>query len=248
MARLLGIPLVIHEQNAIPGLANRLLAPLASRVLEAFPHSFPAQRGAIAVGNPVRREILQVAGPEQRFEVRTGHPRLLILGGSLGAQVLNERVASGVAASGLTIEVRHQAGRGKLQAAQAAYAAAGVEAEVSEFIEDMAAAYEWADLVICRAGALTVSELAAAGVASILVPYPHAVDDHQRHNALFLAKQHAAVLLLQDELNAPALGLLLQGLLAGVDRVREMALAAKRQGVPDAAQRVADICEEVMGR
>lgn len=247
VARLLRLPLVIHEQNAIPGLTNRWLAGLATRVLQAFPGSFPAARRAETVGNPVRSEIGALAEPGQRFERRTGPCRLLVLGGSLGAAALNERLPQTLAqlATEVRPRVRHQAGRGKLEATRTAYDAASVEAEVSEFLDDMAGAYAWADLVVCRAGALTVSELAAAGVGSILVPFPFAVDDHQTRNAHYLSDAGAAVLIQQTELEAPRLAELLADLCVDRARLLAMAEAARHLAVPDAARRVADICEEV---
>jgi UDP-N-acetylglucosamine--N-acetylmuramyl-(pentapeptide) pyrophosphoryl-undecaprenol N-acetylglucosamine transferase len=250
VSRLLGYPLVIHEQNAIPGLTNRWLAHLATRVLEAFPGSFAATRSAVAVGNPVRREIVAVPAPEVRLAGRAGPARLLVVGGSLGAQVLNETLPPALAGLPEAARplVRHQAGRGKAEAAEQAYRAAGVAATVSEFVDDMAEAYAWADLLVCRAGALTVSELAAAGVPAVLVPYPHAVDDHQTRNAAYLADAGAALLLPQPSLTAQRLAELLATL--GGDRARllGMAQAARRLARPDAAQRVADACEEASHR
>lgn len=245
MARLLGVPLVIHEQNAAPGLTNRWLARIATRVLAAFPGAFPSPDAV--TGNPVRAEIVAVPPPAERFEGRTGPLRVLVMGGSLGAQALNERVPEALALlpRPLVPEVRHQAGRGKAESARAAYDAAGVDAIVGEFIEDVAEALGWADLVICRAGALTVSELAAVGVASVLVPYPYAVDDHQSANARVLSDAGAAVLMQQRDLTAQSLA----DWLAGRDRndLQAMAERARACAVPDATDRVADICEEVMG-
>jgi len=248
-ARLLGIPLVIHEQNALPGLTNRLLARLASRVLEAFPGSFGRRPGVLAVGNPVRPEIAALRDPSARFAGREGPLRLLVLGGSLGAQALNETVPAALARlpPGLPRpQVRHQAGRGKADATVAAYANLGVTAEVVPFIADMAEAYAWADLVICRAGALTVAELAAAGVGAILIPYPHAVDDHQTHNAAFLVQAGAAQRLPQPELTPERLAELLAGLCNGRGRVRAMAFAARSLARPEATETVARICEEAL--
>lgn len=249
MSRLLGLPLVIHEQNAVPGLTNRWLARVATRVLEAFPGSFPRKAGARAVGNPVRAEIAGLAPPEERLPGRTGPVHLLVVGGSLGAEALNVTLPVALARVPAAVrpQVRHQAGRGKTEVAQAAYRAAGVVAEVREFLDDMAGAYAWADLVVCRSGALTVSELAAAGVGSILVPYPHAVDDHQTRNAAFLADAGAAVLLPQPQLSAEHLAGLLEALVTDRPRLLAMAQAARAQGRPDATTRVADCCEEVLG-
>lgn len=249
MAWLTRIPLVIHEQNAVPGLTNRWLARLADRVLEAFPGSFGPARRAQLTGNPVRPEISALAAPEERLSGRAGAVRLLVLGGSLGAQALNESLPAALArvAPEDRPEVRHQAGRGKDEATRAAYAAAGVAAEVTPFLEEMAAAYGWADLVICRAGALTVAELAAAGIGAILVPYPHAVDDHQTRNAGYLVDGGAALLLPQAELTPERLADLLRPLLQDRPRLLEMARRARRLALPQATARVADACQEVLG-
>jgi UDP-N-acetylglucosamine--N-acetylmuramyl-(pentapeptide) pyrophosphoryl-undecaprenol N-acetylglucosamine transferase len=250
VARLLGMPLVIHEQNAIPGLTNRWLARVATRVLQAFPDTFPGGSRAATVGNPVRAEIVALPRPEQRYADRSGPGRLLVIGGSLGARALNDAVPAALSTLPAAARplVRHQAGRGKAEATEAAYRAAGVVADVSEYLIDMAGAYGWADLVVCRAGALTVSELAAAGVPAVLVPYPFAVDDHQTRNARFLAEAGAGVLLPQTELTAERLGRVLTELIGDPAGLRRMAEAARRLARPDAARRVADACEEVAGR
>lgn len=247
MARLLGIPLVIHEQNRVPGLTNQWLSRVATRVFEAFPGSFPARRGAVACGNPVRPEIAALPPPAERMADRAGPRRLLVLGGSLGAKVLNETVAPAVAAlpAELRPQIRHQAGERTLAVAETAYAQAGVAAEVVPFIDDMAAAYAWADLVVCRAGALTVSELAAAGAGSVLVPYPHAVDDHQTGNARYLVEAGAARLLPQTGLNPRSLAAVLAELLADPARLLALAEAARGRAAPDAAERIAAACWEV---
>ncbi|KGA02813.1 UDP-diphospho-muramoylpentapeptide beta-N- acetylglucosaminyltransferase [Cobetia amphilecti] len=208
-ARLEGIPLIIHEQNAIAGLTNKVLARMATRVYAAFPGAFPPALGAQVVGNPVRDEIADVGAAERVIET-AGESRalhLLVMGGSLGAQALNETLAPALALlpEASRPVVRHQAGRDKQEATLAAYQAAGVTAEVSEFIGDMAEAYAWADLVVCRAGALTVAELAAAGRPAVLVPFPHAVDDHQTVNAAVLVKADAARLIPQNTLTAERL-------------------------------------------
>jgi len=244
-SRLRGIPLVIHEQNTIPGMANRWLAKFASRVLEAFPGSFPARIGAVATGNPVRRELLDLPPPQVRLTDREGPARVLVLGGSLGALALNEQVPAALARTELPLEIRHQAGRNKAEVARARYREAGLEARVTEFIDDMAKAYEWADLVICRAGAITVSELAVVGVASVLVPYPHAVDDHQTRNAAFLVEGGAARLVPQSELEPETTGKMLRGLLSDRGRLLEMAKRARALGRPDATEAVAGHCMEV---
>ncbi len=245
-ARLLGRPLCIHEQNAIAGMTNRWLSRIANRVFTAFPDSFPAERARIT-GNPVRPEIAALPAPAERLTGRSGPLRLLVVGGSLGAQALNETLPQALVmlAPEQRPEVRHQVGSRNIEQARAAYAAAGVEAELLPFIDDMAAAYAWADLVLCRSGALTVSELAAAGIASILVPYPHAVDDHQTHNAGFLVDAGAALLVSQSQLDAGRLADMLKSL--GGDRARllHMAEAARGLARPAAAAEVADLCLEV---
>ncbi|MFZ0788453.1 MAG: undecaprenyldiphospho-muramoylpentapeptide beta-N-acetylglucosaminyltransferase [Chromatiaceae bacterium] len=246
-ARALGLPLVIHEQNRIPGMTNQWLARIATRVFEAFPGSFSAARRAIATGNPVRRSIAELPAPAERFAARSGRPRLLVVGGSLGAKVLNETLAPALALlpEAQRPEVRHQAGQQTLETARSAYADAGVAAEVTPFIADMAEAYAWADLVVCRAGALTVSELAAAGVGSILVPFPYAVDDHQVGNARYLADVGAARLVLQRDLTAAGLAAQLGSLLADRAALLQMAEAARARAHPDAAERIAAACWEL---
>jgi len=243
-ARALGLPLVIHEQNFVPGMTNQWLAPVANRVFEAFPGSFAVGRRAIATGNPVRRSILDLPEPRARFAAREGAPRLLILGGSLGAKALNETVPLAVAglAAGMRPEIRHQAGERTLETAREAYRSAGVEADVVPFIRDMAEAYAWADLVVCRSGALTVSELAAAGVPSVLVPYPFAVDDHQVGNARYLADAGAARLIIQRDLTAAGLTAQLAELLGDRSLLLGMAETARRLAQPDAAERIAATC------
>ncbi len=248
MARLLGIPLIVHEQNAIPGLTNRWLARIASRVLEAFPGSFSAA-DATAVGNPVRPEIAALPAPRERVAGHGATPRLLVLGGSQGARALNEILPQALALLDpeQRPEVRHQTGRGKAEMTAAAYEQADLAATVVPFIADMAEAYGWADLVVCRAGALTISELAAAGVASVLVPFPFAVDDHQTRNADFLTASGAARLLPEAEMSVQGLAQLLRELLTDRETLLTMAAAARGCAQDGAAARVADICEEVMG-
>ena len=246
-ARLLGKPLVIHEQNAVPGLTNRLLARIATRVLEAFPCSFPASRRARHTGNPVREEVVELPAPEQRLTGRSGPLRLLVLGGSQGARVLNEVVPAAIAglADPAIVEVRHQTGEAYLEDTRERYHRAGIAAEPVAFIEDVAGAYGWADLVVCRAGALTISELAVAGVASVLVPFPYAVDDHQTRNGLHLANAQAAVLIDQSDLNATRLGSLLAEFHGARERLLRMAVAARRLGIPTATRQVSDCCLEL---
>jgi UDP-N-acetylglucosamine--N-acetylmuramyl-(pentapeptide) pyrophosphoryl-undecaprenol N-acetylglucosamine transferase len=244
VARLLGIPLIIHEQNQVPGLTNQWLSRIARRVFQAFPDSFPASRGAETCGNPVRPEICALSAPAERLGQRQGPSRLLVVGGSLGAQALNEQVATAVALMPSVARplIRHQAGERNLEVARQAYARAGVEAEVTPFIRDMAEAYGWADLVICRAGALTVSELAAAGLGAILVPYPYAVDDHQTANAAYLSASGGAEILPQNQLTAARLSAILTRLLGDRPRLLAMAEAARARAEPDAAGRIVAAC------
>ncbi|WP_404839563.1 undecaprenyldiphospho-muramoylpentapeptide beta-N-acetylglucosaminyltransferase [Aeromonas media] len=242
-AWLSGIPLLLHEQNAAAGLTNKLLARLAKRVLMAFPGAFAPSARTAVVGNPVRPEVVALPDPQLRS---SSEPlRLLIVGGSLGARVLNEQVPPAVASAGVPIEVRHQCGKGNRETVAQAYAEQGVEAEVSEFIKDMADAYAWADLVVCRAGALTVSEVAAAGVAAIFVPLPHAVDDHQTRNALTLVDGGAAEFLPQSELTPASLAARLSWLAGRRETLLNMAQAARRVAIIDAAERVADECKRL---
>jgi UDP-N-acetylglucosamine--N-acetylmuramyl-(pentapeptide) pyrophosphoryl-undecaprenol N-acetylglucosamine transferase len=242
MASLLARPLAVHEQNAIAGLTNRVLARLADKAMTAFPEALP---GAEWTGNPVRREIAAIAPPEERFAGRGGPLRLLVVGGSLGAQALNECVPQALARLEPRPLVVHQSGEKHLEALRASYRAAGVEGELVAFIDDMARRYAEADLVLCRAGAITVAELSAVGVASVLVPFPHAVDDHQSANARFLSERGAALLLPQAELAPEKLAATLRAL----DRPRllEMARRARGLGKPDAARLVAARCMEIAG-
>lgn len=238
-------PVVIHEQNAVAGLTNRLLARIAKRVLEAFPSSFPGSIRAERVGNPVRREITSLAPPEQRFATRTGPLRVLVIGGSQGAAKLNAAVPAALAMIDAPSrpQVLHQAGERHIASARESYQKHGVNAEVRPFIDDMAAAYGWADLVICRSGALTVSELAAAGVPALFVPFAAAVDDHQTRNAKFLVDAHAGLLIAERELTPLRLANELQALLAGGrPRLLEMASKARALAITDADVRLADAC------
>lgn len=250
MTWLLRKPLVIHEQNAVAGLTNRLLARVAGRVIEAFPGTFPENRQALATGNPVRASIAALPAPDLRLGGREGPLRLLVVGGSLGATALNETVPAALALlePSERPEVWHQTGRRNLDDANWHYNKKQVSGRVDPFIDDMAEAYAWADLVLCRAGALTISELAAAGVASLLVPFPYAVDDHQTANARYLADAGAALLLPQFELKAERLSELLlrfgRDCQAGRVELRAMANRARAKAMTDAARRVADICEE----
>ena len=247
VARLLGIPLVIHEQNAVPGLTNRVLARFATRVLEAFPASFAARRRAIHTGNPVREALAASAAPETRLADRGGRLRVLVIGGSQGARALNEVVPRALAVDslGTRVTIRHQCGPAHLDAARAGYAEREVEAEITAYIEDMGAAYAWTDVAVCRAGAMTVTELAAAGVASVLVPFPYATDDHQYRNARWLADRGAAILVREDRFDAASLASVLGALDEDRDRVASMSRAAYEAAVRDATQRVAAQCLEV---
>ncbi len=240
MAALTGVPLVLHEQNSVAGLANRVLAFVADRVVTGFPEVLA--RGQW-LGNPVRDEIAKLAPPAERFAGRDGALRLLVIGGSLGARALNEAVPQAMARlpAAEQPQIVHQAGEKMIDALKANYAAVGVQAHCVPFIEDMAGAYEWADLVICRAGALTVAELAAAGVASILVPFPHAVDDHQTGNARFLVNVGGAFLLPQDELSADSIALIRN---YSRSQLLEMAGKARSLARPEAASELAGICAE----
>lgn len=246
-ARLLGLPLLIHEQNAVAGLTNRLLARIAVRTLAAFPDALRQLPRATVIGNPVRDDIRAIAAPAMRYAARKDVAlRVLVLGGSLGAQALNTQVPAALAllARGMPVQVRHQTGRNAVDAARAAYVRNHIDAEVLSFIDDMAAAYAWADLVICRAGALTVSEVAAAGVPAIFVPFPHAVDDHQTRNADYLVKAGAARLLPQALLDAPRLAHEVR-IMADRNTLRTMAEAARKASFGDAATLIANICAEV---
>ncbi|MFD0739125.1 undecaprenyldiphospho-muramoylpentapeptide beta-N-acetylglucosaminyltransferase [Lysobacter koreensis] len=241
-ARLAGVPLIVHEQNRAPGMTNRVLARFAGRVLSGFPGSFEREE---VVGNPVRTEITAIAPPEQRFAARDGALRLLVLGGSQGARALNAAVPQALATlrGALACEVRHQCGEKLRDDAQRAYAQAGIEASVEPFIADMAAAYAWADLVICRAGALTISELCAAGVGSVLVPFPAAVDDHQTKNARYVVDRGAGFLVPEGEDLAQRLSATIEILNQRADLL-PLAQAARGLARADAAERVAAIVIE----
>ncbi len=238
-AKLAGVPVIIHEQNAVAGLSNRVLSHWARRVLYAFPKAFSNPDGL--VGNPVRAEIAELPVPEVRFLKRTGNLKILVMGGSLGADVLNKIVPQALS---LLLEyqrpqVYHQAGRNKLGNLQETYDVLGVKAHCVEFIDDMVSAYRSADVVICRAGALTVAELTAAGVGALLVPYPHAVDDHQTANARHLVQAQAGLLLPQDQLTPEKLAEVLGGLTRA--QCLQWAKNARLQALPYSAEEVADI-------
>ncbi len=242
VASLTGYPLVLHEQNSIAGLANKILAKFATRSLCAFPQALP---NAEWVGNPLRADLLQLPLPEARFLGRVGNLRVLVVGGSLGAQALNEIVpkALGLIPPNQRPLVTHQAGQKNLSQLKTNYEQAGVAAELVPFIEDMSTAYSEADLVICRSGAMTIAELAACGVASYLVPYPYAVDDHQTSNAQFLSREGAAVLMPQSEMSPESLALWLQS--TSREKLLEMSKQAQKMAKPFATARVAEICKDV---
>jgi UDP-N-acetylglucosamine--N-acetylmuramyl-(pentapeptide) pyrophosphoryl-undecaprenol N-acetylglucosamine transferase len=242
-------PLVIHEQNAVAGTTNRILARLAKRVLAAFPGAFAHTVSVQVVGNPVREPIVQLPPPDQRLAGRSGPPRLLVLGGSQGALALNRTVPEALAhlPPELRPEVRHQAGRNTLEVAEEAYQRLGVAAEVTEFIDDMADAYGWADLAICRAGALTVSELAAAGLPAVLVPFPAAVDDHQTLNGGYLVAAGGAVLVPERQLAPERLARVLAGLLGDRARLLDMARRARGAARPEALATIERVLLEAGG-
>lgn len=244
--KLLWLPLAIHEQNSVAGLTNKTLAKIANRILFAFPTAFDRAEGC--VGNPVRDEIKKVAEPQVRFAGRSGPLKLLVVGGSLGAQVFNEQVPQVLAL--LSEEDRpqviHQAGEKHIEALQNNYDAAGIVAECAPFIADMAQAYAEADLVLCRAGALTVAELACVGAAAILVPFPHAVDDHQTGNAKYLADAGAGVLIGQQDFNAANFAALLKNMTR--ERCLEMAVQARKLAKPDATEHVVAAIEKLAER
>ncbi len=239
MAWLLRIPLLIHEQNRIPGTTNRLLAGKANCVLEAFPGSFKAKYNARFVGNPLRKEFIE-ASVEQQSEVKHISIHILVVGGSLGAQALNETVPEALA---LIPECRviHQTGQAMQETVQQHYKTLAIDADVKAFIDDMAAAYRWADLVVCRAGAMTVSEIAVSGLPSVLIPFPFAIDDHQTANANYLVAAEAGVLLDQKQLTADLLAEKIRFIIANRE---SMAVAAKTCSKPEATQTVAQLCEQ----
>ncbi len=242
-------PLVIHEQNAVAGLTNRLLARLARVVLQAFPGSFNSGRVAETVGNPVRAEIAAIDDPDTRLSGRQGPVRLLILGGSQGALALNQVVPAALSLLPADVRpvVRHQTGERTLDDANAAYAAHGLDVELIPFIEDMAEAYAWADLVICRAGALTVAELSAAGLPAIFIPFPAAVDDHQTANARPMADAGAAEIMQQRDMSDEKLADLLRNWLASREGLLERARKARALANPGALVRITDVCLEAAG-
>ncbi|QCB48185.1 undecaprenyldiphospho-muramoylpentapeptide beta-N-acetylglucosaminyltransferase [Hydrogenophaga sp. PAMC20947] len=242
MGTLLGKPMVLHEQNSVAGMANKVLSGLADRVFTAFPHVFAK---AEWVGNPLRSEFLRQPGPAQRWQGRTGPLRLLVVGGSLGAKALNDTVPQALAL--LPVDQRptvlHQSGEKQIDALRANYAAAGVTADLTPFIDDTAQAFADADLILCRSGASTVTEIAAVGAAALFVPFPFAVDDHQTTNARFLVEAGAAWLVPQTELTPAMLAERLKTVTR--DQLLNMALKAKQMQKTDAVQAVVAACEQL---
>ena len=242
-AWLRGVPLIVHEQNSIAGVTNRILARFAKRRLCGFAG---ALKDGEWVGNPVRADIAALPAPAERFAARASSANLLVLGGSQGARALNKVLPAALAMMPQSARpnVRHQCGAKFADEARAAYTQAGIEASIEPFIDDMAAAYAWADFVVCRAGALTIAELCAAGVGSLLVPFPFAVDDHQTSNAVWMVDHDAAMLTSEAKVDAKFLsGLLL--IQNNPDALLKMAEAARALAKPQAAANIADICLQV---
>lgn len=248
-AWLLRRPLLIHEQNAVSGTSNRLLRPFADRVLQAFPGTFPASGQLVDTGNPVRTDIAALANEPRHYFDGSRPLRLLVLGGSLGAAAINELVPAAMSSNTLSVEVWHQTGRNKLEETTAHYQRQGLnnpeQYKVVPFISDMAEAYRWADVVLCRSGAGTLAEIAVAGLPSVLVPYPHAIDDHQTANACWLADAGAAVLVPQPQMDAARLTDILDSFMRSPQRLQTMAQAARAKAVPDAGEKVSAICMEM---
>ena len=242
-------PLVIHEQNAAAGLTNRLLARLARVVLQAFPGSFNSSVRAETVGNPVREDIAAVAAPEQRYPAREGRLRLLVLGGSQGALSLNRTVPAALALlpGDLRPVVRHQCGSATLDTAREAYEGSDIEVELLPFIEDMASAYAWADLVVCRAGALTVAEVCAVGLPAVFIPYPSAVDDHQTANAMPMMQAGAGTIMQESDLSDESLAAELRRWLTSREQLMARAQKARALARPKALARITELCLEQAG-
>lgn len=238
MARVLGMPLVIHEQNRIPGTTNRILAKFASRVLQAFPDSFAPKYKAVCTGNPLRSDIAKLVKHE-RTDLQSLN--LLVVGGSLGAKILNEVVPEAVAMTG-AITVKHQTGSAMHEQVRNNYEQLGIDAEVTAFIEDMSGAYQWADIIVCRSGAMTISEIAAAGLPSILIPFPFAIDDHQTANAQYLVEANAGILIKQEQLNAEILSQKIKQLSEDSMALDKMRVAARNCAKLEATKSVVDIC------
>ena len=250
VAALMGRPVIIHEQNAVPGLTNKLLSKVSRRVLEGFPGTFRRSAKVQATGNPVRMDIAELPAPLERLADRDDEPvHVLVVGGSLGAAALNNVMPKALAklAPEQRPLVRHQAGTRNIEQAKQFYAESAVDADVTAFIEDMAEAYGWADLIICRSGALTIAEIAAAGLAAVLVPFPYAVDDHQTANGMYLVENGAALLIQQNELDAERLAEVLGELCANRGRLVQMGVAARELSKPLATMQVAAICAAYAG-
>lgn len=248
-AWIMRIPLLIHEQNAIAGLTNRLLAPFAVSIMAAFPGAFKESNKLIITGNPVRNDIVNLAEPEERYANRNSkHLRVLVLGGSLGAKKLNEVIPQTLSELGseYQLEIKHQCGERHLADTEATYKKYNVNVEVLPFINDMAEVYAWADIVICRAGALTIAELAATGVGSILIPFPYAVDDHQTENGKYLADADAAILIQETQLKIEKLKEHLLTLCRAPEQLLNMAVNARSLAKPTATNDVAKLCMEAI--
>lgn len=241
-AWLMRVPLIVHEQNSVAGVTNRILARFASKVFQAFPHVFPSKIHTETIGNPLRQSITAIPAPSERLKTRDGQCHVLILGGSLGAHVLNMVVPKAMALLNNqdNINIWQQTGSQDVQQVKQAYHDAGISARVDAFIDDMAAAYAWADLIICRAGALTVSEIMAVGLAAVFVPLPHAVDNHQYHNARYLEEAHAALIIPQAKLTPAALAKTLNPLLSNRSQLLSMARQAHLLAKPNAAQQLVE--------
>ncbi|QFY42036.1 undecaprenyldiphospho-muramoylpentapeptide beta-N-acetylglucosaminyltransferase [Candidatus Methylospira mobilis] len=239
------VPLVIHEQNRVPGTTNRLLARFAKVRLEAFPGSFSAKVAARCIGNPLRKEIVAALAPKRNVPERdNGVLHILVLGGSQGAAALNETVPAALAKLDVRLEIIHQTGARQQLETQALYRQLGLDAKVTAFIEEMAEAYQWADLAVCRSGAMTVSELMAAGLPAVLVPFPHAIDDHQTQNARYLVDAGAAVLVRQPELTAQHLASTLKLVIESPALLKQMSRQASLLAKTNAASEAAAVCME----
>lgn len=244
------VPLVIHEQNSVAGYTNRVLAKIAKSVLEAFPNTFPSKPKVATTGNPVRAELVGAPLPQERFANRQGPLRILVLGGSQGAEAINEAMVAALHdySQKSQLSVWHQAGARHYEAVKSAYGKMEIDAKVNDFIDDMMSAYCWADLVICRAGALTVSEVAAVGVASVFIPYPHAVDDHQLHNSRYLERAGAAIIIIQPALTKERLMELFTQFTHDRRRLLVMAECARSFAQPKAVEHVIAQCEKLSNK
>ncbi len=246
-AKLVGVPLVIHEQNAVAGMTNKLLHKVSLYTLQAYPNAFASNDKVITTGNPIRKNFLDIPTACERVNQEQHGVKILVVGGSLGAEIFNKKIPTtmNVINDGLNIQVKHQAGRDKAEAVDAAYQACTndrVDAEVIEFIDEMSTAYQWADIVICRAGALTVAEVAMAGACAIFVPFPHAVDDHQTHNARYLSDEGAALIIQQHDLSEARLADQITALANNKQHLITMANKARELSTPEATEEVASFC------